>query len=267
MELWHEVAGKGPPVLFLHEGITDSGCWDRQWETFPAAHRAIRCDLRGFGHTPLPPEPYCHAQDVLDLLERLDPGPLAIVGSSMGGRVALELAVARPDLVRRLVLVAPGDPDHEWSAAAEAYDEAETAAAEARDAEAFAEVNLAFWVDGPNRRPGDVDPAVREHVGAMLRRGLELQIDTYDDAEESLLVPDVSSRCAELDIPVLVVVGTEDQPDMQVIGRRFAQRIPGARWAALEGAAHVPMLERPVAFDRLGLGEEAEHEPAGQPRA
>src|SRR4051812_1089322 len=142
MELWHEVAGKGPPVLLLHEGITDSGCWDPQWRTFPAAHRTIRCDLRGFGHTPLPPEPFCHAQDVLHLLERLDPGPLAVVGSSMGGRVALELAVARPDLVRRLVLVAPGDPDHDWSPAAEAYDEAETAAAEARDADAFAEVNL-----------------------------------------------------------------------------------------------------------------------------
>jgi len=99
-------------------------------------------------------------------------------------------------------------------------------------------------------------------VGAMLRRGLELQIDTYDDAEESLLVPDVSSRCAELGIPVLVVVGTEDQPDMQVIGRRFAQRIPGARWATLDGAAHVPMLERPEAFDRLVLGFLAEPDPA-----
>jgi pimeloyl-ACP methyl ester carboxylesterase len=54
---------------------------------------------------------------------------------------------------------------------------------------------------------------------------------------------------------------------MQVIGRRFAQRIPGARWATLEGAAHVPMLERPEAFDRLVLGFLAEPEPAGQPRA
>jgi pimeloyl-ACP methyl ester carboxylesterase len=265
MELWHEEAGDGPPVLLLHEGITDSGCWDPQWRTFPARHRTIRCDLRGYGRTLLPPEPFSHARDVLDLLERLDPGPLSVVGASMGGRVALELAVARPDLVRRLVLVAPADPDHEWSAEAEAYDAAETAAAEARDADAFAEVNLAFWVDGPDRRPEDVDPAVRQHVGAMLRRSLELQIDTYDDAEESLLVPDVSTRCAELAIPVLVVVGTRDQPDKQVVGRRYAERIPGARWAVLEGAAHVPMLERPAEFDRLVLGFLAEAD--GRPRA
>jgi pimeloyl-ACP methyl ester carboxylesterase len=52
--LWHELAGDGPPVLLLHEGICDSRVWEPQWRTFPLAHRTVRCDLRGFGRTPLP---------------------------------------------------------------------------------------------------------------------------------------------------------------------------------------------------------------------
>jgi 3-oxoadipate enol-lactonase len=57
VELWHEIAGEGAPVLLIHEGICDSGMWDSQWRTFPNAHRTVRCDLRGFGRTPLPAEP------------------------------------------------------------------------------------------------------------------------------------------------------------------------------------------------------------------
>src|SRR4029453_12128093 len=110
MELWHEVAGEGSPVLLIHEGICDSRMWESQWRTFPQVHRTVRCDLRGFGQTPLPAEPYSNARDVVELLDRLELGAAALVGVSLGGRVALEVALARPDLAKRLVLFGPGLP-------------------------------------------------------------------------------------------------------------------------------------------------------------
>jgi 3-oxoadipate enol-lactonase len=253
MELWHEVAGQGSPVLLIHEGICDSRMWESQWQTFPQVHRTIRCDLRGFGQTPLPAEPYSNARDVVELLDRLELGAAAVVGVSLGGRVALEVALARPDLVERLVLVGPGLPGHAWSETVRRYGEEEDAAVARGDLEAAVEANLRMWVDGPNRRADEVDPRMRAFVGEMQRRALELQAPVWEVVQEELLVPDVGSRYVELRVPTLVLVGGEDVPDIHEIADRLATGIPGARRVIIAGTAHVPSLERPEEFDRLVL--------------
>jgi len=253
VELWHEIAGEGAPVLLIHEGICDSRMWEPQWRTFPQAHRTVRCDLRGFGRTPLPAERYSNASDVAELLDRLELGAAALVGVSLGGRVALEVALARPELVDRLVLVGAGLPDHAWSDAVRRYGEEEEAALARSDLEAAVEANLRMWVDGPRRRPHEVDPAVRRLVAEMQRCAFELQLPVWDEAEEELLVPDVGSRYVELRVPTLVLVGGEDVSDMHTLAERLASGIPGARKEEIPGAAHVPSLERPEEFDRLVL--------------
>lgn len=90
--------------MLVHAGICDSRMWDPQWDAFPAAHRTVRYDLRGFGHSPLPPEPYSHARDLVALLERLGIQQATLVGASLGGRVALEVAVTHPEVVDALIL-------------------------------------------------------------------------------------------------------------------------------------------------------------------
>jgi 3-oxoadipate enol-lactonase len=253
MELWHEAAGEGRPVLLIHEGICDSRMWESQWRSFPQFHRTVRCDLRGFGQTPLPAEPYSNARDVVELLDRLELGAAALVGVSLGGRVALEVALARPDLVERLVLVGPGLPGHAWSDTVRRYGEEEDAAVARGDLEAAVEANLRMWVDGPNRLADEVDPRVRSFVGMMQRRALELQAPVWEEVEEELLVPDVGSRYAEVRLPTLVLVGSEDVSDIHEIADRLASRIPGARKVVIAGTAHVPSIERPEEFDRLVL--------------
>jgi 3-oxoadipate enol-lactonase len=253
MELWHEVVGEGPPVLLIHEGICDSRMWESQWRTFSEVHRTVRCDLRGFGQTPLPAEHYSNARDVVELLDRLELGAAAMVGVSLGGRVALEVALARPDLVERLVLVGVGLPGYAWSDTVRRYGEEEDAAVARGDLQAAVEANLRMWVDGPNRRPEEVDPSVRSFVGEMQRRALELQAPLWEEVQEELLVPDVGSRYVELRVPTLVLVGSEDVSDIHEIADRLASGIPGGRKDVITGTAHVPSLERPEEFDRLVL--------------
>ena len=253
MELWHEVAGEGRPVILIHEGICDSRMWESQWRSFPQFHRTVRCDLRGFGQTPLPAEPYSNARDVVELLDRLELGAAALVGVSLGGRVALEVALARPDLVERLVLVGPGLPGHAWSDTVRRYGEEEDAAVARGDLEAAVEANLRMWVDGPNRLAEEVDPRVRSFVGMMQRRALELQAPVWEEMEEELLVPDVGSRYVEVRVPTLVLVGSEDVSDIHEIADRLNSRIPGARKVVIGGTAHVPSIERSEEFDRLVL--------------
>jgi 3-oxoadipate enol-lactonase len=253
VELYAEVAGEGPELVLLHEGICDSRMWDPQWDMYARSHRVLRFDFRGFGRTPLEPGPYASGRDVIELLDRHGFERAALVGVSLGGRVSLEVAVAQPERVSALVLVGAGLPGHDWSDEMKSIWEKEEAAFRAGDLDDAVEVVLRAWVDGPRRRPEDVDPEVRARVGEMQRRAFELQRDVEED-EEKLLVEDLPGRLGEITAPTLVLAGEEDQPDIQAIADRLAREIPGARQTTIANTAHVPSMERPQEFDRLVLG-------------
>jgi 3-oxoadipate enol-lactonase len=253
VELYSEVSGDGPEIVLLHEGICDSRMWDRQWETFTRSHRVLRFDFRGYGRSPLEAGAYSGARDVLELMDRHGFERTALVGVSLGGRVALEIALARPERVAALVLVGSGLPGHDWSEEMKAIWEEEESAARAGDLDQAVEVSLRTWVDGPRRSPVDVDADVRARVAEMQRRAYELQLPVEED-EEELLVDDVAHRLGEVQAPTLVLVGEEDVPDIHAIADRLASEIPGARKAAIANTAHVPSMERPREFEELVLG-------------
>jgi len=252
--LHFETAGAGDPLVLVHAGICDSGMWDPQWRSLAGSHRLLRHDMRGFGRSPLPPGPYSHARDLLDVMDAAGFGRAAIAGTSLGGRVALEVAVAAPDRVSALVLVGSGLTGHEWSQAVRDYGAAEDAAVERGDLDAAAELNVRFWVDGPQRDATQVDAAVRDHVRAMQRRALDLQVPMWEEAGEEPLVPDLGDRLGEVRQPALVLVGEVDQPDIHAIAARLVAGIPAAAFATIPAAAHLPSLERPEPFDRLVTG-------------
>jgi pimeloyl-ACP methyl ester carboxylesterase len=251
VELYSEVAGAGPEIVLFHEGICDSRMWDTQWDSWTHGNRVLRFDLRGYGRTPLEPGPYASARDVLELLDGHGFEQAALVGVSMGGRVALEVALAAPERVRALVLVGSGLPGHDWSDEMQAAWQEEESALRAGDVDAAVDSVLRTWVAGPGRRLVDVDPEVRASVAEMQRRAFELQTVEPD---EELLVEDVAQRLGDVATPTLVLVGDEDQPDIRAISERLAREIPHARLETISDTAHVPSMERPEEFDRLVLG-------------
>lgn len=249
-----EVVGDGPAVVLIHEGICDSRMWDPQWESFPRSHRVLRYDLRGYGRSPIGPGRFSNARDLIELVEQQGIASASLIGVSVGGRIALEVALARPELVEALVLVGSGLPNHDWSDEMKAADEAEGAALERGDIDAAVEVTLRTWVDGPRRAPDDVDPAVRARVAEMQRRAYELQVPVWETADEELLVSDLPDRLSEIEAPTLVVVGEADVPDIHGIADRLMRELPNARRATIADAAHVPSMEHPREFDELVLG-------------
>jgi len=258
MQLHHEIAGSGDTIVLIHAGIADSRMWAPQWRRYSEDYQVVRYDMRGFGQSPLPPEPYQHAQDLLDLLDRLEIERAVLIGNSLGGRVALEATLARPQLVTALVLVGPGLPNAGWSDEVVAYGSEEVRLFMDGELDAAADLTVRFWVGGVGREPDEVDADLRRLVYDMQLRAYQHAQEGGDAAQELELVEDVGGHADEVPAPTLLVVGDHDQPDILRIAERLSREIPGARLEHIADAAHVPSMERPGEFDRIVLGFLAE---------
>lgn len=105
---WYEDGGAGAPVVLLHGGLTDSRDFDGNLDALAADYRLLRPERRGHGHTADQPGPITMdllAEDSAAFIERIVDGPVRLVGYSAGAVVALVVAMRRPDLVDRLVLI------------------------------------------------------------------------------------------------------------------------------------------------------------------
>ncbi len=253
MSVWYDVHGEGPPVALLHAGVSDSRMWEPQLHSFPDSHTVLRVDLPGFGNSPVESSPVSFRGAVREALDGAGINQAAIVGTSLGGNTALELALESPERVSALVLVGAGLPDHEWSEVVTSFFAAEEQALERGDLDAAVRANLRTWVAGPNRSVDEVDAEVLELAAKMQRRSFELMKD-WDDLRAERLDPPYSERLGDVHVPTLVVTGDEDVPDVHEIADRLAERIPGAQRATIPNAAHLPNLERPEEFDRIVLG-------------
>jgi 3-oxoadipate enol-lactonase len=256
--VWHDVHGEGPPVVLLHAGVSDSRLWEPQLDSFVQSHSVLRVDLPGFGNSPLETNPVSFRGAVRDAMDAEGIDRAAVVGVSIGGNTALELALESPERVTTLVLVGAGLPDHDWSEEVKSFFAAEEEALERGDLDAAVDVNLRMWLAGPRRSLEDIDLAQRELVGEMQKRAFKQQ-KGHDDVRMLRLDPPESERLAEVKVPTLIVTGDEDVADIHRIADRLSAEIPGAERATIAGAAHLPSLERPEEFDRIVLGFLAQH--------
>lgn len=104
----YERSGRGRPLVFLHGLGSSSADWERQVKVFSDTYDVIVPDLRGHGQTTKPPGPYTisqFAEDIATFLDELDPGPVRLVGISLGGMAGFQMVADRPDLVSRFVAV------------------------------------------------------------------------------------------------------------------------------------------------------------------
>lgn len=231
-------------VLLLHAGIADRRMWAPQVEALRSAgHDPIAPDLPGYGDEPLQPPAVDYVAFATGQLSERG----AVVGCSFGGRVALELAGARPDLVARLALIAPGLASTEWSEATQAGLAEEEALVEAGDLAGAATQQAHMWL------APDAAVTVRELTAAMTLRSYEQQLPVDGQVRATWPEPSAETRLAEIDVQTLLVVGGEDLAELRELAARLARELPNARLETIAGAGHVPSLERPDELNRLLL--------------
>jgi len=253
MILRHDVTGTGPALLLLHAGVADSRMWEAQRATLARTHRVIRCDLRGYGDTPLTSDPYDNASDVKALLDSLGEHPVAIVGASAGGNVALQVASQWPDLVSQLVLLnsAFALPA---TRSLQRFARREDALLEAGDVAGATELNVATWL-GP-----DADDDARELVRTMQRHAFDVQLGAGEDIQQGAgPAIDLGAVTAR----TLVVSGGQDLDHFRAVANHLAGHIAGARHTQLGWAGHLPNLERPDEVTALLTGFLDETDPEG----
>ncbi|HKQ18206.1 MAG TPA: alpha/beta hydrolase [Candidatus Eisenbacteria bacterium] len=244
-----EVAGQGPGLVFIHAGVADCRMWDAEFAAFQSRFRAVRFDMRGFGRTPMPACKFSYHDDAASVMRASGVEKATLVGCSFGANVAVETCLAFPDLVERLVLIAPGLGEGGDVQEIQRFDEAEEAALERGDLEGATELNLRLWVDGPFRLPGEVAPDVRERVRVMQLENFRIPMP--DGIERVRLEPSAGERLGEIAVPTLVVVGALDVPFLGGVAERIEREVPGARRVVIEGAAHMLNLEKPREFQRV----------------
>jgi pimeloyl-ACP methyl ester carboxylesterase len=239
-------------VLLIHAGVADQRMWDPVAELLAPRHRVVRYDMRGFGRSRSSAGTFSPVADALAVLSMLGVESATVVGASYGGAVALQLALAAPDRVEALVLLASALPGHEWSAKFKDFAAREEAAIERGDLDEAVELTLRMWVDGPARRPEESDQRIRSLVADMQRRAIELQVaDELDDAE---IDPPVSERLGSIRTPAIVMIGDRDVEDFAHIADRLVAELPAATLRRVPGAGHLLAFERPDAVADAILG-------------
>jgi len=178
-----------------------------------------------------------------------------LVGASNGGRIVLDTAVSAPDRVTGFVIAGAAVPGIGLSDELQTDFAHEDEALLAGDIARARAMNLRWWVDGVGRDPDDVDPGVRNAVSRWLddllpRQAAQLHADAGD---AQLVEPPVRDRLDDLRMPAMVIVGRHDDVGMRTAARHVAAHVPDAELVELDGAAHLPNLERPQRFDELLL--------------
>jgi 3-oxoadipate enol-lactonase len=237
------VDGAGPPVTLVHSGVSDLHDWDEVAADLAADRTVVRYDLRGFGASPPPGAGFRHLDDVGAVLDAAGVERTALVGNSFGGLLALAYAVAHPERVTHLALLAPPVDGWSWSPTVAAYQEAEGKALAAGDLDAAVALNQDMWIRGPVRQWTPELRALGAAVEPAMRVALSQQTLTegheFDDDEP------VRARLDRVRIPTLVAAGDADAQDFVAIARALATEIAGARLLELPGAGHLLPRERP----------------------
>ena len=248
-EIYYEVAGSGEPtVILIHGGLLDCTMWENQFELLAKSNRVVRYDADAHGRSPLPPDIYWDHMSLRELMNHLGIERAVLVGLSLGGRVAIDMALEEPGRVEAVVAVSSGLSGYKFeSKYLLDHREVMIQAWKAGEFDTVVEQFQRCWTDGPQRKPEDVDPKIREKVRAMARNGLEHAM------EGRSIDPSAIDRLDELQLPMLVVLGELDMPGIHEISEMLVAANPNAELVTIPDVAHMVNMEAPERFNELLL--------------
>ncbi|KIL42142.1 hydrolase [Gordoniibacillus kamchatkensis] len=234
MDLYYEIAGEGSPVVLIHSPGVDSREWKYVAPLLAKTNKVVTFDARGCGRSPAPLSPIRIMDDLRELFDHLALTKVTLVGHSMGGQAATEFTLSYPDLVERLVLIAPSlsgfaySPEFtEWMAQINSL---------APDLGKMVEMSL----NGPNYRIAAASPH-RDFLREMTVHYMTKVFTEWKSFEVVWPQPPAIERLEEIAATTLFIHGTVEWPDMLRVAEQF-KRVPSHRFVQIEGADHMLTL-------------------------
>lgn len=243
VEFAYELRGSGAPVVMIHGAQGDQSMFDNMASSFASRFYVLTFDQRGSGLSEKPEMDYTIAllaDDTAALMDHVGFAAANIVGVSMGGTIAQELALRHPHKVRSLVLgcTTPGGPKA-VRIGGDAFTAAYSTQPMSAEERGRALAEAAFTKGYIERHP-EIIPAMIE-----ARRRRPLDPDALDRRMKAVLKFDAYDRLHQITCPTLVITGREDALISWENSRILADRIPNARLKIIESAGHCFWLEQP----------------------
>ena len=231
---WIE-SGEGEAVLFLHGLLGDMYHWEASLEALAPACRAIAPMLPVFDPLLAAPTLDELGRHIVRFLDALDLGRVVLAGNSLGGHVALRLALTHPERVGGLILTgSSGLFERAVTGRAPHRPSSDYVRARMEEVVYDAELITPAWVEAVRRRVTDRATALR-----VLRFAKAARRDNIAD------------RLGQIAVPALIVWGKEDRITPLAVGERFHAAIAGSQFWVLTHCGHAPMLEQPHAFNAI----------------
>jgi 3-oxoadipate enol-lactonase len=243
--LYYEAAGAGLPVVLVSGGGTlDRRQWDDQFDVLSSRYRVIRYDIRGIGRSMRPTTEFSHHEDLRAFLEFLNIKRAVICGVSFGAAIAIDFALDNREKVIGLVL-ASADVSSEKHKGVEAV-RALTAVAKNQGLErAIKLVTVMPSFVSPRNAPAQ-------------RRIRQIYLDNRDLFEAGFplvtlwqpAAPPAGNRLSEIDVPALVISGSNDSPTAVAAADRIVSSLAGAQKVVIPDAGHMVNMDAPARFNR-----------------
>ena len=251
LELRVEEIGSGPPLLLIMGLGASLETWVAQREAFAARHRVIMFDNRGAGESECPPPPWTvpdMAGDAAAVLDALGVERAHVLGVSMGGMIAQELAIRWPERVDRMVVAmsfARPDPVRQAFLLFRRW-------ARLQGVDLVQEGVAALpWLVSPQILN---DPERLHEILAVVSAMPLMAPEAYSYQIDAILEHDTLSRLHRVRAPTLVLAAAEDVLTPLYLSREIAAAIDGARLVVLPRGNHAVQIEDPTAFNAAVLG-------------
>ncbi|MFT7870429.1 MULTISPECIES: alpha/beta fold hydrolase [Amycolatopsis] len=246
MNLAYDDLGSGQPVLLVHGHPFDRSMWRPQAEHLAkSGYRVITPDLRGYGTSPTQDKTTgldVFADDLVELADQLELASFVLGGLSMGGQIVMQLVRDHPGRVEALLLADTFAGLDTPQAKQARYDTADRITEEGM--EQYAEELLPKMISKETRA---TRPDVETHVHRMMRNAPKegAAAALRGRAER----PDYTPTLKHIDVPTLVVVGSEDEFTPVSDAELIQREIGPSTLVVIEGAGHLPNLEREAEFN------------------
>lgn len=248
--LYYAVSGKGDAVVLIHGNFNDHQIWNEQIDSFSAHYKLIRYDLRGYGLSSTPTSSFSNVDDLKALIDTLKLHNVTLVGSSMGGGIAIDFALAYPHLVKALILVAPSIngnsyPMNRMWQGTKNYINLRLKGRK-KAIESF--ITNRFWeYFFPSQRKGAAQTKVIHNIKNS---------NNFCRFTPSLSVavkPVAYIRLHEIIVPTLIIISDQDHPFNKQAAETLHKRIERSSKVTMQDCGHLPFVEAPQEFNQVVL--------------